>query len=167
MKDSGCQVNFVSERLAKEENFNIVKRNYRVIVNGFNIPKEYFTNIVRFEIRLGTQCYTLEAICVPSIDINLKLPHLGKIVTRFTEKGYQMADRFLTGDSEEISNIDIVLGAASSYCIAEKTVLFGNRPKPSAYYSSDLGVILIGDTKDMLKNLGSLPSAIQNNTYLT
>ena len=46
MKDSGCQVNFVSERLAKDENFKVIRKNYQVIVHGFNTPKEYSTKIV-------------------------------------------------------------------------------------------------------------------------
>ena len=163
MKDSGCQVNFVSERLAKDENFKVIRKNYQVIVYGFNTSKEYSTKIVKFKIRLGKQCYSIEAICVPSIEVSLKLPCIGRIVTGFMDKGYKMADEFLAGDSDEISDIDFVMGADASYCIPE-TVLFGISPKPSVYCRSELGVMLMGDTGNMPRNLSSLPSAVQNGT---
>ena len=57
MKDSCCQFNFVSEKLAEDENFKVIRKNYRVIVNGLNAQKEYSTKIVNFKIRLGRQCY--------------------------------------------------------------------------------------------------------------
>ena len=164
MKDSGCQVNFVSEKLAKDENFKVIRKNYQVIVHGFNTPKEYSTKIVKFKIRLGKQCYSIEAICVPSIEVSLKLPCIGRIVTGFMDKGYKMADEFLTGDSDDISDIDFVMGVDASYCIPEETVLFGSSPKPSVYCRSELGVMLMGDTGNMLRNLSFLPSAVQSGT---
>ena len=85
-------------------------------------------------------------------------------MTGFMDKGYKMADEFLTGDSDDISGIDFVMGVDASYCIPEETVLFGSSPKPSVYCRSELGVMLMGDTGNMLRNLSSLPSAVQSGT---
>ena len=101
---------------------------------------------------------------MPSIEVSLRLPCIGKIVTGFMDKGYKMADEFLTGDSDDISDIDFVMGADTSYCIPEETVLFGSSPKPSVCCRSELGEMLMGDTGNMLRNLSSLPSAVQSGT---
>ena len=146
--------------MAKDKNFKVIRKNYQVIVHRFNTPKECSTKIVKFKIRLGKQCYSIEDICVPSIEVSLRLPCIGKIVTGFMDKGYKMANEFLTGDSDDISVIDFVMGADTSYCIPEETVLFGSSPKPSVCCRSELGEMLMGDTGNMLRNLSSLPSAV-------
>ena len=78
----------------------------------------------------------------------------------FMDKGYKLADRFLTGDT----GIDFVLGAEASYCIPEEIVLFDSSPNPSVYCRSKIGVMLIGDTGNMFRNSSCLPFAVQSGT---
>ena len=101
---------------------------------------------------------------MPSIDIKLKIPHLGNVVSGFTDAGFHLADEFLSSRTDEVSEIDLILGVEYSYCIPEHTVTFGSST-PSVFGNTSLGVMLMGDMSNMLKNLLYLPACINDGTY--
>lgn len=153
LKDSGCQLNFVDEKWAKEKKFKIVKECFPLIVNGFNSSKELVTNIVKM--KLGNEI--IEAVCVPYINILLNLPGLNKIVNTFIDKGYNLADKSLINCGDKISEIKFILGTTSAHCVPESSVVFGEAQK-SMYSDTPLGVMLIGNIDRILTNLNKLPS---------
>ncbi len=160
MKDSGCQANFIAQHIVEKYKFEVVKSNVSLTVNGFNNSKDYTANIVKVGLTFGNKLQNIEAIVVPNISIKLKLPKLGHIVSEFNAKGYSLADKNLTPETKEINEIDLILGIKSIHCIPENTVLFGSNTDPSAYINTHLGVILAGETDEMLRNLKALPNLI-------
>ena len=151
MRDSGCQSNFILDKIATDEGLDIIKDNIKLKVNGFN-SKVYFTNSVKVKLNLGGVDYEVEALCIPSIGTVLELPGLKSIVQEFTRKGYQLADKSLNGDS--IGNIEFILGSTSAYCLKESHVGFGEikQNEPSVYSNTAAGVMLVGSIDKMLEN---------------
>ena len=95
LKDLGCQSNFITEQLADSQKLKVVQENVVFKVKGFNSNKEYDTRIVEVEIKIGAKVHSIRAICVPEINISLKLPKLPVITKAFIEKGYTLADQNL------------------------------------------------------------------------
>jgi hypothetical protein len=63
----------------------------------------------------------------------------------------------LLNGGEEISNIGLILGAKSAYCIPERSVSFGG-PNQSIYLDSPIGVMIFGHVSDILSNKNTLPN---------
>ena len=155
--DCGSQTNFVTEDTAISNNLKVIKNNVNLTVNGFNSSKHYVTKLVEVNIGISDEEFKIEALCVPSIDINLKLPHLSKITKTFTDKGYMLADKKLLNHQDRIDNIDFILGTNSMYCIKNSMVDFG-KPTPSIFCQCALGVMLLGNVQNMISNLKFLPN---------
>jgi len=161
LQDSGCQLNFILETAVQDCEFKILDENYSVIVNGFNSSKEYITKLIKIDIVLGGKIYKINAICVPQIPIKILLPDLGKVVSKFKKLGFKLANENFNEDSNEISDIEFILGTDSSYCIPASTVIFG-RPTPSCYLNTPLGVMLTGNVQHLLKNIKYLEKDINH-----
>ena len=69
--------------------------NVKLKVNGFNGAREYHTRTVKLNIDFGDTSREIEAICVPEININIKLPKLMEVTEQFVKMGYSLADRKL------------------------------------------------------------------------
>lgn len=143
MLDTGCQTNFILERLATQNDFPVVKRNVQLTVNGFNSSKEYNTNIVSIPITVGKKLFNIEAVSVPNIDINLYLPNLGKVVSSLKNLDYVLADSFLSSNENSINNLGFILGSESAHCLPVSTVVFGKQ-KPFALLLTLVGIMLQG-----------------------
>jgi len=157
MKDSGCQLNFILESALNHNKFKIINDNYSLTINGFNSSKEYVTKIVELNLGVGDKTYKIKAICVPNMPINIELPKLGLIVTKFKEKGFELADKLLNEKSNRISNISFIMGTDASYVIPEKTIVFGIE-EPSCYLDTPIGIMLVGSSKNLLNNKDFLKS---------
>ena len=159
MRDSGCQPNFISQKAARRQKLRIVCDNFSLGVKGFNSKKNYNCKIV--ELRLIEDELPILAICVPEIKTNIKLPGLTKIVKTFISNGYDFADEFLEDAGDEISGLDFVLGNNDANVLPQEDVKFGTNPS-SVYSKTKLGIMLLGGTKRMLKNLKSLSNCNEN-----
>ncbi|XP_066947446.1 uncharacterized protein [Macrobrachium rosenbergii] len=162
LKDGGCQSNFITESLASQLDLKVIKDNFSITVNGINVPKTYKSKLVEFNVKFGDELKTIKALCIPSINIVLKLPNLRKVVDSFLMQGYKLADESLKNCQDEISDIEFILGCKSSYCIPDSEVLFGER-KMSLYSQTPLGIILKGDINQLLHDLEDLP--VNSNSY--
>ena len=60
-----------------------------------------------------------------------------------------------------MNNVDFILGSKCEYCLPCTSVVFGNL-KPSVYYDTKLGVILVGSVGEMKKNIPYLPDRINS-----
>ena len=157
LKDSGCQCNFINSDLAEQEKLPII-RTIKISVNGFNSVKNYNTNIVTVPLVIDDRVFEVEAIAIPSVNVNLKLNNLSEIVGTFLNKNYVLADKFLTDSSQNISDLDFILGMTSNYCLPEQTILFGKNNQ-CTYTQSPLGIMLMGDINTLLSNVKYLPRA--------
>ena len=90
---------------------------------------------------------------MPSINVKLKLPKLGKVVSGFKERGYLLADESLSNNS---CDIQLILGTRSAYCLPQQEHLFGSTLE-SLYSETPAGVLLHGNVEQILKDLSFLP----------
>ena len=157
LKDSGSQSTFVSKRLADLHNFETVSENITLSVTGFNGTRNYKTRVVKLPLCLGGYTFPVFAMVTPEINIKLRLPLLGKVVDGFQSKGYTFADLMLSSDTQEIGNIDVLLGSDAAHCLLGKDILFGE-DNPSIFIESHIGIMLAGKIKSLLDNLPQLPS---------
>ncbi|KAL7642353.1 UNVERIFIED_CONTAM: hypothetical protein RMT77_006914 [Armadillidium vulgare] len=128
LKDEGCQSNLVSFETAKLYNFRIIKDKINLTVNGINKKQNHHSQIVEIPLKIGKHEYLIEAQCLPTISISLELPDLRRIVQDVLDKGYKLADKRLARFSSEISDIDLILGTKSAFCLPETDVLLVNNP---------------------------------------
>ena len=153
--DSGCQANFISQYVVGKNQFKVLDRNIKLTVNGFNTSKMYETKIVELPILLSSnERVSINAVVVPSIDIALKLPHLGKVVHIMQSRGLCLADKNLSSKSCNLTNIGLILGSESAFCLPVTTKLIGNNP-PSCLLQTKQGVLLQGDLNLLERNLYS------------
>ena len=157
LKDSGSQNTFVTQSLAQTYNFKSIKDEVPITVHGFNGPKTYNTKIVDVHLRLGDSNLRVSAIVVPDIKVHLKLPLLGTVFEGFINKGYKFLDSKLSSNLNEITDVELLLGADAAHCIAGQDVLFG-QGNSSMYIDSPSGIMLIGNIISLAKNLSYLPS---------
>jgi hypothetical protein len=164
LKDSGCQSNFVEEKLAKSLNLEIVKNNVELRVRGINTCQEYKSKIVKLNIMIGNKMQNINAYCIPNININLCLAGLKTVVKGFMDRGYQLADDSLTHETDYLNNIKLIMGIKSSACLPEMETPFGKNDK-SLFSDTSMGVIIKGDIKQLLKDINNLSSRKDNNKY--
>lgn len=135
IRDSGCQPNFITRRTADELKLKVVNKNFSVVIKGFNSDGEVITNMVG--IKLLEDHPPIAAICIPDIKVNINLPNLGKVVRNFNEKGFKLADEFLTGE------FDLILGNNDCQILPQTEKAFGIKPY-SVYAETPFGIILYG-----------------------
>ena len=152
LRDIGSQTTFITSRLAKSNNLKVIHSNVKLIVNGFTGEKEYFTKVVEVSVKVGDLDFIIFALVVPDININLKLPLLGKLIETVTSKGMVLADKLLNKNSQDIDNIQLLLGTDSFHCLTGTDKVFGGTNK-SVYTESHAGAMLIGNIDLMLNNL--------------
>ena len=151
LRDSGCQSNFVTESLVKQLNMNVLREDYKIKVNGFNSSKVYDAKLVEMNVELGKDRYKIEAICIPQISTKMQLSGLGELVDSLQMSGIKLADQKLVTDSDVIDNIEVILGSGAAHCLGENLKIIENGPV--VYYKTKLGVMLVGDVKQLLKEV--------------
>ncbi|XP_066941280.1 uncharacterized protein [Macrobrachium rosenbergii] len=152
LKDSGCQCNFILTNIADSYNLPTLRENISLTVNGINTTQNYTTRLIEVSLQIGDRLRKIEALCIPPINVKLKLPKLGKVVGGFKERGYLLADESLSNDSCDIQNIQLTLGTRSAYCLPQQEHLFGSNLE-SLYSETPAGVLLHGNVEQILKDL--------------
>ena len=156
LKDSGCQCNFILTDIADRYSLPTLRENISLTVNGINTTQNYTTKLVEVRLQIGDKLRKIEALCMPSINVKLKLPKLGKVVSGFKERGYLLADESLSNNSCDIQSIQLILGTRSAYCLPQQEHLFGSTLE-SLYSETPAGVLLHGNVEQILKDLSFLP----------
>ena len=158
MKDSGSQSHFIRKDVAMKLKLPIVENNCSITVNGINEAQRYETNVVEVPIEINYKVYNVKAICIPEIRTNLKLPNLSVCVDIFESKGYRLADSDLSNCSDNITNLDFILGTNDPHVLLERQVPFG-KDKLSVFSNTDAGVMLMGNIDLILTNASDLPES--------
>ena len=152
LRDSASQNTFISSELAKKFNLKVISSKVELTINGFNSSKDYFTDFVEVPIRLGKDKFCIYALVVPNINISLKLPLLGQVVSIMKSSDFIFADKLLTENSNKIDQIHLLLGTDFLHCIMGKDVLLSGTP-PSMYIETPVGIMITGDLERFLVNL--------------
>ena len=155
LKDIGSQSNFITEKLANKFNFPILNKSLNLKVTGFNSEKEYPTKIVEVPLKVGNETHKVPSVCVPNINISLKLKDLNLVAKHFISKGYELADNKITND--QIGDIDFILGTKSAFILKSHEKSFGSK-NDSVYAETNIGIMLMGDLSIMKRNLPDLPT---------
>lgn len=156
LKDSGCQCNFILEKIAVQEKLEIVEET-NVTVNGFNSSQKFKSKVVKFTGIFGGVSHEILAITIPHINTSFKIPGIKAIAREFDRKHYKLADPNLLRSDGSVNNIEFIFGACFNYCIPENTVLFGRGVK-SSYIDTPVGVMLVGPVDNVTSNLRYLSS---------
>ena len=155
LKDGGCQFNFLSESIAKELNLKVINNDVSISLKGINGLQHYKMNLVEVPLNIDDNIKLIPALC-HNIDIALKLPGLGSIVTGFKNKGYHFADKNLHFLSDTIDDISLIIGTKSGYCLPDREYLFGCNNE-SLFSMTPIGVMLKGDINQLLCDISYLP----------
>jgi len=160
LHDTGSQRNFVSENIVKLFNPTVIERDIDLIIHGINTEVSVKTNIVTVPITINSESYNIAAIVVPEIDISFKVDNITLIIKGFTEKGYRLADEQLCSSSGTVSDFGMVMGSDAGRILLPATKLLGIGKDSSIYLESDHGVLLMGESSDLLKDLKNLPTLV-------
>lgn len=152
MKDSGCQPNFVTEKLAKKHNLQSTIENLSITIQGFNGPKIYKTREVELLLSLKNSSHNIRAIVVPNIKTKFSISCLPGIISNFKAKNYSLADSLLTSSSETVDNISMIVGTEASHVLRETQRSLG-RENPSVFSETDEGVLIFGNSSKLSENL--------------
>ena len=133
----------------------VLQNDITLTINGINSSQQYKTKLVQFSAPFGEQQHVLEALCLPKINISLKLPGLTNVVKAFIFKGFNLADSFLEEGGDEISQLDMILGTKGSHCLPETEIVYGSNGG-SVYSETSLGIVLKGDIQTLLNNVDHL-----------
>jgi hypothetical protein len=153
-------MNFVSEYIADTCNLKVLQFDVSLVINGFNSEKNYVTKIVEIPIKFVTGgkvvLYNIKAVVVPNISICLNLPNLGKAVSELRRRGFGLADSELCEDSDELSNINRILGTEAAYCLPVQTMVLGENESSSTMLMTPYGVMIEGSLNKLLSNISAL-----------
>ena len=147
--------------MAEKLNLKILQDQVHLTVNGINAPMTYQTKLFEVTLKLGENEFVVTAFCLPSINICLRLPHLSKVASEVFRRGYKLADPCLINCNDQITNIEFILGTKHGYCLPESEVLFGQH---SLLSITPMGVLLKGDTEQLLNDLPLLPFKNEHST---
>ena len=155
IKDSGAQCTIILTGVAEKNCLNVVK-NVDIQINGFNASKPYATKVVEVPLLFGSEYHTITAVCVPDINIKLKIEGLHEMVTNFVTRKYELADKTLLDmhDNECIDHINFILGADYGYILNENKAVFPLEAKCNCY-ETPLGIVLMGNITNILNNISS------------
>ena len=134
LRDGGYQTNLITEGIAKQFNFNVIKSNVNILVNGINGSQNYQSKLVEATFKFGSKNFILRAFTLPEIKIHLRLDGLTKIANEFSQRGHKLADKNLLNNTDEICDINFILGSCSGYCLPENKIIFGNEIRKYMHY---------------------------------
>ena len=161
--DYGSQGNFITTELASTLKCKILSDGQDVEVNGFNASRKYKTRIVEVNLSMSDKNYTVPAVCVPCIDVNISIPNISKLAQAFQNRGFAIADVQLSS-SDSISDVKFVLGTMSAHCLLISTRLLGDED-PVAYLDSPMGVLFTGDVNLALKYIGNTDFVVHKTEF--
>ena len=151
--DPDSQASYVREDVANTLNASVLEPDVTLCIKGFNSNKSLKTKRVQLSLSVGGENVKLSAFCIPSIDLQLNIGGLGDVVQMFKDKGWDLADKHLSGSI--VSDFQFLLGSDNGHVLPTKSVTFGSSDHggPSCVLESSLGMLLQGSAKQLIKNL--------------
>ena len=150
--DSGAQCSLILAEVAEKMKFKVLE-GVDIQINGINSTKPYKTKIVEIPVFIHDNRSFIRAICVPEINIRLKILGLNDLIGQFNKRGYGLADKTFLERKELdcIEGIEFILGADFSQLIGENKKVFPNHTCNCVH--SSLGVILMGTVQSIRDNI--------------
>ena len=151
--DCGSQSSFISEQCLSRLQYDVIDE-VNLVVHGINGARDYQSKIICVDLNFG-QNKKVNFFTLPSIDISLLLPGLCEVVADYSQKGYRLADQYLSNCGDIIGGLDLILGTDSAFCLDSKFVHYGQQ---STYNDTQLGVILMGKVDQLRADMEYLPN---------
>lgn len=153
--DTASQSSFILKDVAKSMKLEVVQKNIKVNIFGFNEAKTYLTDLVALDIFINNVKKSIHAICVPQIRTGIDIPELKTVVSKFKSKGHLLADENLGEGS--CNGIQLLLGMDNSQVLSFETVPYGDDKSKSILLKTPLGSVLLGNVVEMINNLEHIP----------
>ena len=146
--DPGSQASCVREDVSNTLNASVLEPDVTLCIKGFNSNKSLITKPVQLSLSVGGEDVKLSAFCIPSIDLQLNIGGLGDVVQMFKDKGWDLADKHLSGPP--VYDFKFLLGSANGHVLPTKSVTFGSSDYggPSCVLESSLGMFLQGSANN-------------------
>ena len=165
-KDGGSQASLVCASIAARYKLPVVKDNVPLSIHGFNSTKRINTKIVRTTLKFGEKVFNKDMLCVDNIRTKFGVEGLGKVVSGFQERGYEIADKDYSSETGGVvENIDMILGTDCDHMVPLEYCVFGpesNLDSSSCFIETPLGIVFSGSIEKMIENLPFLPSKLIN-----
>ena len=156
-KDGGSQKNFICKKLASKLNLPVIEKDKSITIRGFVSKKVLAVDVVELSIKIGDFIHKNPAICVDSIATSFRVKNLDKIIQKFKNNGYKMADAGLINCPNVVGNISLIVGSESNHIIPSNDRIFGKKGNLSSFIDTPIGVMLCGGLNTLLNNLDLLP----------
>ena len=149
--DTCSQSTLIEESFARDLGLKVIESNIHLSLKGINSVHQVKSSRVEVRVRVGNLIYPLQALCVPSIDIDLKISGLTDVASMFKSKGYTLADRQITED--RLHGAKLLLGGDFMEFMLLGFGHFGDSNRvPSTFIRSPFGVLLVGKAPKLLAN---------------
>ena len=122
--DPGSQASYVREYVTNALNASVLEPDIMLCIKGFNSNKSLQTKRIQLSLTVGGEIVKLSAFCIPSIDLQLNIGGLGDVVQMFKDKGWDLADKHLSGSI--VSDFKFLLGSDNGHVLPTKSVTFGS-----------------------------------------
>ncbi|XP_068225629.1 uncharacterized protein [Palaemon carinicauda] len=154
--DSGSQNSFIEESLADFLNLKVVDPKIHLIIKGINTNQKICTKSVSFPFKIGDVSYEITCICIPKIKIQMKAPHMYKLIELLRQNGKEVAYDKFNGVNRihDIDDIKLLIGAKDWHCVMSmESGVLGQKDRLTSFYRINDKLILIGSISDWIKNL--------------
>ena len=157
-RDGGCQRSFCDRALADRMGLRVIEERVTMQIDGFNESKHYATKIVALPLQIAGQITEIKAVCLDNIRTNFCAKNVKDVARSFSQKGFQLADRWLINNTGDvITDIQVVLGSEDDDVLPMTPVLFGESARKSSYMETSAGIVLSGNIDRIMENLPFLP----------
>ncbi|XP_064107413.1 uncharacterized protein LOC135216209 [Macrobrachium nipponense] len=157
--DSGSQNSFIEESLADFLNLKVVDPKIHLIIKGINTNQKICTKSVSFPFKIGDVSYEITCICIPKIKIQMKAPHMSKLIELLRQSGKEVAYDKFNGVNRihDIDDIKLLIGAKDWHCVMSmESGVLGQKDRLTSFYRINDKLILIGSISDWIKNLSEV-----------
>ena len=159
LHNTGSQRNFIHKEVAERRRLPVVNANLEIRIQGIHSDKLINTSVVQVPLRIDGVVYKVDAIVLPSIEIELSVEKLKTVGKAFTARGYALVDQALsdTNHSSHVTTFEFIMGPDAVKLLRPQTIAFGSEPHMAVYMQSRLGVLLLGEIEHLLSTIKHLP----------
>ena len=159
--DTCSCITLIEASFARDLGMKVIESNINLTLKGINENKFIKSERVEFGIQTDNGILKMTALCVPSINIDLQVDEIEKVVSKFRSENYDLADKHLSSSS--VSNAKLLLGADFMHLLIDGTGTFGSTEgEKSLYFRSPLGILLGGNVQKLAKDVAYLQPEQKN-----
>ena len=156
--DSCSQSSFIESDLADKLNLEVYCSNIDLVIKGMNSCKQVNTKSVVLPFNMGGKKFQINCICIPRINIEMKVCGIGKLIDLMSLNGKSFAykDFDRSKESNVISDIKLLIGSKDWHIVANlECGSIGPDYRLTTFYKLNEKYILMGSVNDWILNLSN------------